>query len=173
MEIYTLVSLCIGIFGASYAALNAMRTHLDPLVSGYCTKAAERLEEVKMKHGDAHKGTLNCKKHHYGTKFWRGIWTTAHIIPAAVFFIAMLVIAPAVLWNWDDIIAKHDNAEALKELFGKAPWSYFYTGFLWMCVLDLLAVIGAVFAWWRCRCSLSRVGELGESLTAPELTDPK
>lgn len=173
MEIYTLVSLCIGIFGATYAALNAIRIHFELSINDYCKNSIEKLGAVQKIKGDTRKGTKNCVKHHNSTLRWKRAWLISHLVPAVVFFASMAFIAIWVLWGWDEIISKHDDPEKLKTLYTTFPWSYFRKGFFWMGVIDLCAVITAFFAWFLCRYYSGRVGELHESFLEEDgLQDP-
>lgn len=165
MEIYTLVSLSIGIFGACYAALNAMRTHLDGSITQYYSRSEQKLAAVKDLGKEAW-GAIYCSKHHWWTKLCRNIWIVAHFIPAGVFFLFMVFIGFWVNLCWEDVISKHDDLISQSELHLKAPWSYFRSAFFWMCVLDLVAILSAILAWFFCRHFSGRIGEIHNSITA-------
>lgn len=181
MEIYTLVSLCIGIFGASYAALNALRTQVEGKVMEYCQKATTKVEELKKLEAARKKadeegagegiGTSFCEKHCNKTLGWKRVWVTAHIVPASVFFLFMCFMAVWIYGRWDEIMMRHDD-ESLKALMAQAPWAYFQTAFLVMCLIDLTAVLAAFAAWGFCMYFSGRVGELHVSLMQGRFKDP-
>lgn len=172
MEIHTLVSLTIGIFGASYAALNALRMHADPKVVEACKLATEKLKKVaELPGGTQKKRYANCEKHCNRAQQWKGIWDFAHVVPAALFFIAMALVVTCVWRNWDIVAISHAPTQ-LQDLHKTEPWCHFKTGFIVMCSLDLSALIFAFCAWGIVTYSSARVGEIHEADEDVPVTDP-
>ncbi|HBJ82630.1 MAG TPA: hypothetical protein DDZ88_01890 [Verrucomicrobiales bacterium] len=171
MEIYTLVSLSIGIFGASYAALNALRINLEVDLREVCNISREKLQAVQKINGTSHKRSGHCATHHANIVWWRKIWDRAQMIPAAIFFVFMFFIAGWVLWSWEEVTKQHQAADLLL-LQGKWPWTWFRGSLCIMALIDLTVVFLSLLALIKCRTNGKSIAEHHDTLEVPEFQDP-
>ncbi|MCX6967650.1 MAG: hypothetical protein NTZ46_07690 [Verrucomicrobia bacterium] len=163
--------MVIGIFGATYAALNALRTHLEPPIQQAYSTADERAEAfIKLK-GEANGATGHCKKHQKNIKFWRSIWLWANAIPAVIFFTIIALLTGWVLYEWDSVTIQHSGAD-LTAMKLTAPWCWFRPVLTKMACANLGCVAIAIFSWTRCSASSNGLQQLRDSVSAEGLENP-
>jgi len=150
MKLYTLISIALGVFGGTYAALAALRTHFEWLIKSTAEEAETHLRKISDHYGKQ-SNTTRCAR---GRKKWIGrssaLWNVCNTVPAILFAILVFCVAIWVLLNWDTMCAQNDG-EAIDR--SKSPWPQCHTGLLYLVVVDLGCFLGAAIAW--CTCKLT------------------
>ena len=164
MELYTLVSLIIGIFGATYAALNALRVNFEGDIKNAVQNADSKLEAIVLIRGDNNRSTAHCRKHRGKILSSGSMWTIANALPAITFFLAVLFIGSWVLYDWDIVTIQHSDPTHLHALRGTTPWCWFRCGLTILGILDILCVGVAIWAWIRCKTANGSLLEHFEGL---------
>jgi hypothetical protein len=149
MELYTLISRAIGIFGATYAALNALRTNVEPHLKTAADTADNRLTAITKVVGAEQPEMAPSKAHCKSIKDANFRWKWANIIPAILFFLFIYMVGFSVLVAWGDVVVKHDDT-SLAALYLKCPWCYFRPALWILAVTDFVCVVVAFCAWLKC-----------------------
>ncbi len=171
MQIYTLVSLIIGIFGATYAALNALKTNLEGKVKNADETAEERAQAYKGVRGPDNKGTIHCENHCKVIKRWYRCWKWCHTLPAFLFFGLIVFVAFFVLAEWHQLTAQMADAK-LNEFRAEFPWNSMRGLLTFMFTTDMLCVGFAIVARHKCLSADSSLQELHDSAQPPKFEAP-
>src|SRR5438067_1579705 len=133
MELYTLVSLALGIFGGTYAALSALRTHFESSIKsahGSCDNQLSKLIATNAKGGKIAK---HCRRQRNSICRAKFIWDWSHTLPAVLFALFIFAVFGGVLYHWDQIDAQHSatGTATLTALKGLFPWKHVHLA-LWV-----------------------------------------
>jgi hypothetical protein len=149
VELYTLISLVLGVSGGTYAALTALRTHFEGSIHDGNKNCNNQLLKVKEKHGV---GIISgeCEKKRDSIKLMYNIWRICHVIPAIVFFFLIFIVLYGALRDWIPMNTPHVEGAIptdYKQLF---PWKCSYWFLVSLGAIDIACVAGAFSAWGRC-----------------------
>jgi hypothetical protein len=167
MKIYTLVSLLLGVIGATYASSNAFRTQYDERIK----KALENSKNVNLGEYTINNKTL--PKVHCAQKWiciWYNFWIGIHLIPAVLLNVLVIFIVGDALLQWKDV------TNDTMDLTG-FPWCYSRAiiGIAWLMGCFCLGV-----AYWSKKKIMQNSTQLDDLILAsvkdpqpaPNLTDP-
>ena len=171
MQLYTLVSLIIGIFGSTYAALNALRTNLEGKVKKAAETSHSRAKAFEDVCGTENPGTKHCKNHCKSIATWHLVWTWSHAIPAILFFVAIALLAPWVLWDWEKVTTQFDP-QNIKAAWATFPWNWMRSSITTMFLADVSCLALAMLARSRCLDADTSLQELSDSAPRPALENP-
>lgn len=104
---FSTLALLLGLFGATYTAISAIRTHWGKAVETATSDAPELVALVRGKSGEA--GGKEAQRHARTIKICGYIWNVAHILPIAIFTIAAFGIAECAIWNWGNLDLKMET----------------------------------------------------------------
>jgi len=110
MELYTLISLMLGVSGGTYAALNALRTNFEGTLTDGNSTCEEHLKKVGEKHSES--GVVFCESRKKKVRIKRAYlaWRICQVIPAAVFAISIFFIWGCALKDWDVLCIVNPSA---------------------------------------------------------------
>lgn len=151
MELFTLVSLLLGICTAGNAALGAFRANFDESVKDARRTLADREKRARI-HFEKHKGedgvphpdAAHCVTFAKKIRWWSNCWYICHVIPMFVFLLYLTALILWVLWDWENIIRLHkpEEAQAYADVYRKKLW---YALAL-LCGLNLTSIVSAFFS---------------------------
>lgn len=104
MELFTLVGLMLAIFGGTYAAIAAMRSHLDTRVETAYRVLKKQITELRRLDQEA--AIQEGERHAHCIRKWRRIWIVSHLIPIIFFLIFSMVFAVISYFEWDNMPEK-------------------------------------------------------------------
>src|SRR5256885_9033276 len=100
MELYTLVSLSLAVFGGTYAALSALRTHFEKPVREARSNCDGQLAKIENFYPEG-KMRQVCKKKQKSICRAEIAWNLANTIPAILFAVFIFLVMAGVLYHWD------------------------------------------------------------------------
>jgi hypothetical protein len=148
MKLYTLISIALGVFGGTYSALAALRTHFEAMIKEARQQAETHLKKIADHYGPNAQTTKNCQERHKGINRSASLWNWCNTIPAILFAIFVFFIAAWVLADWDTICSQAEKDTIDRTKF---PWTWFYRGLVMLVVIDFLCFISAAIAWGTCK----------------------
>ena len=171
MELYTIVSLIIGIFGATYAALNALRSYYEPKINKAKETSLEVVTRLTETLGAAHKRTGHCQKHSNTINRWQTCWRWAHALPTLGFALFILFIGIWTLISWSDVTVQHLGADLAAKM-QQFPWSWMRGGLCAYLTGNTVAFIVAVIAYSKCSTSEVMLSEHDEDKDKKRFSPP-
>jgi hypothetical protein len=110
MELYTLISLVLGVSGGTYAALTAFRNQFDPTFIDGLANRENHLSKVKERHpiDGIVFNTCQNKRNHIG--YAHNFWRICHVVPALAFIIFIFIVFFSALTDWGQIDMQHSNS---------------------------------------------------------------
>jgi hypothetical protein len=156
MRLYTLISIALGVFGGTYSALAALRTHFEALVKESRDSGKLHFRKIEERYGENDDVTKCSKEQRSKIDSSATIWNWANTIPAILFALFVFLIAGWVLADWDTICSESDTAVIDRTKF---PWPWFYWGLLILVVADFLCFTLAAWAWFRCKSNSKALRE--------------
>src|SRR5437868_14791359 len=111
MELYTLVSLLIGVFGGTFAALNALRTLLDADFQKISATAKEKAEAQMEISGLGHAANTDCESYKNSVTLCSRVWRYVSVVQVGFFTLVIYVVAFFARAHWDDISKHHSDKE--------------------------------------------------------------
>ena len=153
MKLYTLISLALGIFGGTYAALAALRAYFDGWIKERRDTAEIHVRKISEHYGKDKKSTKGCESNQWWIGFSRKCWLWANAIPIFIFSIFVFFVAIWVLVDWAAICNQKDG-DSID--YSHPPWTWFYFGLLYLVIISGICLISAVAALVVCHC-ISRV----------------
>jgi hypothetical protein len=174
MELYTLVSLIIGIFGGTYAALNAARTHFEGDLKKAYEESDGKIKAIEQVRGTNNKASVHVQRHKDRICNAWATWQWMNIIPGICFFLAVYAVVIWVLLDWPDITRQHTQPGELALLHAKFPWNSFRLIIGGLGTINLGCVAVAFFARSTCRKASEALQEHVDStaMEPPKLSPP-
>ena len=164
MELYTLISLVVGIFGATYASLNSLRINLEAPIKEAADNAQKKLDAIISVWGKESGCANICMAHTKNILRWKKVWVWANAVPAILFSLIIGFIVVWVLIDWNDVTVQHGNPTQLATVESVLPWCGFRSILAVMALADLLCVAAGILAWFRCKSANSSLSEHHVSL---------
>lgn len=101
MPLYSIISLMIGLFGASYTVITAFKNALDKKIELVISEAAESINQLKEYRLEA---TLNQGLHiQRNISLGKKVWTGSHLTIIALFWVYAYGIAYWAVTHWDSL----------------------------------------------------------------------
>ncbi len=135
MTLLNVTALMLGIFGAAYTALNALRTYFDSNIKAAVDNAKDCVDVVgeKLKTGPSLDVAVAFQSR-IGAA--RRVWLWAHIIPIIIFTLFVIGLTVEVLLKWNEVVTPQ----------GPPAWPWCYWAIMGMGVVDLACLLVAVLA---------------------------
>lgn len=93
MEWATLIGILLSVFGASYAAVSSLKSHLGERVDLWSTCIKTHIESIEgVKDGATDTNILGVRRHAKRFKFHHQCWMGAHWIPIFLFSLFMFTV---------------------------------------------------------------------------------
>jgi hypothetical protein len=151
MPIYTLVSLLLGIVGATYAASNAIRIHFDDVIK----KAVDGSSNKKVGQYSVNDATLpTVRTTQNWIKFWSWVWLGSNIAPALLLNLFVYVIVWNTVWQWDVVVVN----DPLK--LSGTPWCYAKTFVIIGAGTSLLSILSSFLSIWKTKLNSNALESL-------------
>lgn len=141
MKLYTLISLALGIFGGTYAALAALRTYFEGWIKECRDTAELHARKISEHYGEEKDSTKGCKRTRWWIFFSRKLWLWSNAIPIFIFTLFVFLVAIWVLKDWGEIC---NQKEGDSIDYTHQPWTCFYFGLLYLVIISAICLVGAI-----------------------------
>jgi hypothetical protein len=147
MKLYTLISIALSIFGGTYAAMAALRTRFERLISKTEEEGAIHLKKIIEHYGQKTSTAGSADSHLRWICKSSKLWNRCNTIPTLLFSVLVFIVAIWVLIEWSFLCT--DAGDDLS----KCPitQSCFFLGLLILVLVDGFCFVGAAAAWLICK----------------------
>jgi hypothetical protein len=148
MKLYTIISIALSLFGATYAAMAALRTRFEKLITTAEEDGQIHLKKIIEHYGKTKTTADSADKHLRWICRASKLWNRCNTVPTIMFAFFVFVLAFWFIIRWNYLAA---NAVDLDLSNCPITETCFYFGLLVLVVVDAFCFIGAACAWGICR----------------------
>lgn len=148
MKLYTLISIALGVFGGTYAAMAALRTRFEALIKKTEDEGAIHLKKIIEHYGEKTSTVKSADGHLAWICKSSKLWNRCNTVPTLLFAVLVFTVAFWVIIEWNFLCANAGEIDLSKCPFTQ---SCFYFGMLTLISVDALCFIGAAIAWGICK----------------------
>jgi len=144
MPLFTLVSLVLALFGATYTAIAAVYRAFEDSFKKTLADAEVGIQVVHNSCPEDTKTHKHSKRLHVAMCVLRRLWTYVRAVPAIIFVVVAYYIAGCAVFDWKDMSANTPNPADF-------PWWTFPHMFKWMFWTHLASLLASLLIYASCR----------------------